>query len=212
MYCTDPVNGEPDAYTSERYLGNILRYLKCCKLDSNGHSTGIPRYLNLKQVFLTSRTYGGYAQNPPTTPPVTPPPGCLNPEPYAYEEGFAVQRIITAQIRQTAGIQTPYDQYAGQMDYSMAPWVDWGPYLWISGINPRSDQMVWCGGQSINGCNNSYDIRQGDLLNESAYWGDFTHPSYTGQGKVATLLFKFATGALPYPQTEISDYLSWINQ
>ena len=69
-YCA-PGQSEPDAYTSERMLGNILRYLKCCKAD------GTPRYPNLKQVFLSSRIYGGYANGTDH--------GCTNPEPYAYQ-------------------------------------------------------------------------------------------------------------------------------
>ena len=40
------------------------------------------RYPNLKMIYLSSRTYAGYA----TTP--------LNPEPYAYQSGFAVKRKI----------------------------------------------------------------------------------------------------------------------
>lgn len=52
-----------DAYRLEAYLGSIVRSLK-------------GRYPNLKQVFLSSRTYGGYAT---TT---------LNPEPYAFESGL----------------------------------------------------------------------------------------------------------------------------
>ena len=110
--------GEPDAYTSERILGNILRYLKCCKAD------GTPRYSNLKQVFLSSRIYGGYANGKTH--------GCINPEPYAYESGIAVQRLIVAQIKQAAGIAL-VDPYAGSVDYGNAPWFDWGPYLWADG-------------------------------------------------------------------------------
>ncbi|HZQ70063.1 MAG TPA: hypothetical protein VFA68_16175 [Terriglobales bacterium] len=212
MYCAIGVS-EPDAYTSERYLGDIVRYLKCCTLDANGNSTGIKRYPNLKQAFLTSRTYGGYAKNPLASPPPSPPPGCLNPEPYAFEEGIAVQRLITAQIRQTNGIQTPVDSYAGPLDYSMAPWVDWGPYLWTDGFNGRSDGVVWCGGQSDPKCNEHYDVRWGDLLKPTIYWGDYTHPSAYGQAKVANLLFQFITGTFPtgHPQQTISDWvMPWI--
>ena len=83
----------PDAYVSEQYLGNILRYLKCCKRDPYGQPIG-SRYPNLKQVFLSSRIYGGYANGTDH--------GCTNPEPYAYESGFAVQRSIVAQIDRTS--------------------------------------------------------------------------------------------------------------
>ncbi len=180
--------GLEDAYQAETYMGNIMRYLKCCKAN------GQPRYPNLKQVFITSRTYGGYAQNPPTNPPVTPPPGCLNPEPFSYEEGFSVQRLIVAQINQNAGITTPSDPYSGAVTSGSSgttPWFDWGPYLWTNGVNLRSDRQNWCGGQTINGCNGNYDVREGDLTNESKYWGDFTHPSAYGQQKVANQLVNF---------------------
>ena len=33
----------PDALQQEIYLGDILRYLKCCTLDAHGHSTGLAR-------------------------------------------------------------------------------------------------------------------------------------------------------------------------
>ena len=45
------------------------------------------RFSNLKLVYLSSRTYGGYARTP------------LNPEPYAYESGFAVKWLIEQQLR-----------------------------------------------------------------------------------------------------------------
>ena len=52
----------------------------------------------------------------------------LNPEPYAYESGFVVKRIIQRQI-------------AGQLP--IQPWLAWGPYLWADGLVPRSDGLTW---------------------------------------------------------------------
>jgi hypothetical protein len=95
-----------DAYQAEQYLGDILRYLRCCKQGPGGSPAG-PRYPNLQQVFVTSRIYGGWANGNIN--------GCLNPEPFAYEEGFAVQRAILAQINQDANL-TNSDQYSGQLD------------------------------------------------------------------------------------------------
>ena len=94
-HCRSGEAGDPppaDAYVSEGYLANILRYLQCCKLDANGQSTGQPRYPTLKQVFLISRNYGGYAINDPGNDTST--QGCLSPEPFAYELAFGIQRLI----------------------------------------------------------------------------------------------------------------------
>ncbi len=44
------------------------------------------RFPNLRIAYVSSQTYGGYA----TTP--------LNPEPFAYESGFAVKWLIADQI------------------------------------------------------------------------------------------------------------------
>ena len=44
------------------------------------------KFPNLKIVYFSSRVYGGYALVP------------LNPEPYAYEEGFSVKWLIADQI------------------------------------------------------------------------------------------------------------------
>jgi hypothetical protein len=71
---------------------------------------------NLKQVFLSSRIYAGYASTP------------LNPEPHAYETAFADKWLIAEQI-------------AGKSD--LRPWLAWGPYLWGDGMNPRKDGLTW---------------------------------------------------------------------
>jgi hypothetical protein len=195
-YCA-PGQTEPDAYTSERMLGNILRYLKCCKLDPYGQPGTIPRYPNLKQVFLSSRIYGGYANGTDH--------GCTNPEPYAYENGFTVQRLILAQINQAAGQSN--DAYSGLVDYGNAPWFDWGPYLWADGDKLRSDGLNWCNGQNNSRCNSGAqkDVRWGTDPPDPLRWADFTHPSAAGAKKVADQLLKFftksvANGGSPFVQ------------
>jgi hypothetical protein len=86
----------------------------------------------------------------------------LNPEPYAYESAFSVRGVIQDQQSGQGGI----DHRAGQ-----APWVAWGPYLWADGLKPRSDGLTWaCADFSAS---------------------DGTHPSATGQQKVASMLLEF---------------------
>jgi hypothetical protein len=192
LHCVSGVT-EPDAYTAERYLGDIVRYLKCCKAD------GTPRYPNLKQVFITSRTYGGYAKNTGTQGGQF--AGCVSPEPYAFEEAFAVRRLIVAQISQAGGGNPPVDGYAGAVKYpDNAPWFDWGPYLWTNGDQGRSDGLLWCNGQTAGNCRNRpRDVRYGDLTNDmqqQMFWGDYTHPSQSGAEKVAGKLVEFI-GAKP---------------
>lgn len=107
---------------------------------------------------------------------------------------FGVQRIITAQIRQVGGITNPSDSYSGEVDYTTAPWFDWGPYLWAYRTTPRNyDQLVWCNGQFLTQCNNGNerDVLYGDLLNPTTYWGDYTHPTGLGVQKVAGQLVNF---------------------
>lgn len=73
------------------------------------------RYTNLKLVYLSSRTYGGYAITG------------LNPEPAAYDSAFAVRWLI--QERMSGKIK--------------GPWLFWGPYLWTDGMAGRSDGLQW---------------------------------------------------------------------
>jgi len=110
-------------------------------------------------VFLSSRIYAGYAT---TT---------LNPEPYAYESGFSVKWLISAQARQIA--TGAVDATPGSLDYRTgeAPWLAWGPYLWANGTTPRqSDGLTW-------------------LVSDLA--PDGTHPASSGVQKVGTQLLTF---------------------
>jgi hypothetical protein len=179
-HCNDPDNDTPDAYVSEEYIGDIMRYLK------QGYNGNPSRYPNLQQVFLISRNYGGYAKNPPNGAMT----GCLSPEPFTYEEAFGVQRLAVAQIRQAFGLSSN-DTYSGTVDYNNAPWFDWGPYLWASGNTPRGDLLVWCNNDSnINSpCFQVRDFRFGDA--SQGFYGDLTHPAHSGQGKAATQILNF---------------------
>ncbi len=189
--CATPSGKVSDLQQSEMYMGDILRFLK-----SGYQGYPIP-YPNLQQVFVTSRTYGGYGVQ------ATQPYGCLSPEPFAFEEGLAVQETVLAQINSNALT------HAGNVDYPLsAPWFDWAPYLWAPGNTPRSDGLFWCGGQP-GACSNSYDVRNGDPGDEMDYWGDYTHPSYRGLNKVANILFQWLTGTLgSSKQTFTSDWVT----
>lgn len=91
----------------------------------------------------------------------------LNPEPYSYESGFSVRWLLLDQIGGSA--QLNYDPNMGAVQ---APWLAWGPYLWADGLNPRCDGMTYL-------CT---DLQM-----------DGTHPSNTGQQKVAQMLLDFVT-------------------
>jgi hypothetical protein len=105
-----PKEGFPDyARKLQKEQGNIVRLLH-------------ERFPNLKLVYLSSRTYGGYAT---TT---------LNPEPYAFESGFSVKWLIEEQIKGEAALN--HDAKKGAVK---APWLSWGPYLWANGTTKRAD-------------------------------------------------------------------------
>ena len=112
------------------------------------------RFPNLKIAYLSSRIYGGYASTP------------LNPEPHAYEGGFAVKWTIAAQIAGDAELN--YHAAKGPVRSS---WLAWGPYLWADGVKGR---------------------KQDGLVYTRADVGpDGTHPSDSGRVKVGRMLLEF---------------------
>jgi hypothetical protein len=105
-----PKEGFPGyARKLEGELSNIVQHLPA-------------RFPNARLVYLSSRTYGGYATSP------------LNPEPYAYESAFAVKWLIERQIKGDVGLT--FDASKGE---ARAPWLSWGPYLWANGAKKRAD-------------------------------------------------------------------------
>ena len=90
----------------------------------------------------------------------------LNPEPYAYESGFSTRWVIEDQLG-----GDPALNFDGGRGAVRAPWLSWGPYLWADGVAPRSDGLIWT-------CS--------DLQS------DGTHPSASGQAKVADMLLRLS--------------------
>ncbi len=111
------------------------------------------RFPNVKLAYLSSRTYGGYARTK------------LNPEPYAFESGLAVQWLIEEQLKGEPALS--YDPKKGEVH---APWLSWGPYLWANGTTKRSD---------------GFSYAEGDFAN------DGTHLSESGMAKVGRLMRDF---------------------
>lgn len=128
-----------DADLLRVYLGDIARIIK-------------DRFPNARLCYVSSRIYGGYALGP------------LNPEPYAYQSGFAVKRLVADQIAGEPSLN--FDPMAGPV---LAPWLAWGAYTWADGLVPRSDGLIW----------------ECDDFNS-----DGIHPNTIGSAKVADLLVR----------------------
>lgn len=94
---------------------------------------------NTKLIFVSSRIYGGYTTK------------VNRGEPTSYRQGFGFKWLIESRIEGTLS----------------GPWIDWGPYLWADGMNPRSDGLIW----------RCIDLRP-----------DKIHPAAPGIKKVADLM------------------------
>jgi hypothetical protein len=82
------------------------------------------KYPNLKQVFFTSRSYGGWTCAPSADD---------YREPVAFEEGFSFKWLLEDQILG----KDP--QLAFEGDNAPAAWLAWGPYIW----NPAWTQDMY---------------------------------------------------------------------
>lgn len=111
------------------------------------------RFPNVKLAYLSSRTYGGYAFPP------------IGWEPGSFEQGFAVKWLIERQLQSDATLN--YDPSKGPVK---APWLSWGPYLWVNGAAKRAD---------------GYFAEREDFAKDGG------HHSKTGYLKVGRLLLEF---------------------
>lgn len=116
------------------------------------------RYPNIKLAYFSSRTRA-YDLMDDGLPPD------LSPEPVALETGFAVKWLIEQQLNGDPTLN--FDPANGPV---VAPWLSWGPYLWIDGENARSDGRVWL----------PTDLQ-----------ADCTHPAAGGNQKAAAMLLEF---------------------
>lgn len=111
------------------------------------------RYPNLQIVYLSSRTRSyTYWRG-------------LSPEPVAFETGFAVKWLVERQINGDPALN--FDPARGE---ATAPYLSWGPYLWIDGQNPRADGRTWTQAEMTQDC---------------------THPSTSGNQIAAEMLYDF---------------------
>jgi hypothetical protein len=100
-----------DAETLTELLKTIVQVLK-------------EKYPNISIVYISSRSYGGYATNAAL-------------EPYSYQTGFSVKWLIESQIN--GDLDTNYDVMKGPVK---APLLRWGPYLWADGTTIRKDNNL----------------------------------------------------------------------
>ena len=84
------------------------------------------RFPNLKLLYLSSRTYAGYAK-----------PINQVSEPYAYDQGYALQAVIADQLNGDPALN--FDPSQGPV---LAPWIAWENYKWGNGMTAHNG-MVW---------------------------------------------------------------------
>lgn len=110
---------------------------------------------NVKMAYASSLYYTGYSNGVKN----------LDPEPYAYESGFAVKNMIQDQLNGQGNLN--FDPSKGAV---VAPWLAWGPYMWANGMSPRSDGLLWT----------CHDMQS-----------DGTHPNTGARMKAAGVLLNF---------------------
>jgi hypothetical protein len=115
----------------------------------------LQKFPNLLLTYISSRYYAGYSNGIRAT----------DPEPYSYEQAFAVKNVIQDQLDGLPSLN--YNPALGPVE---APWLSWGPYTWANGLLPRSDGLVWT----------CQDLRS-----------DGIHPVLPGSEKESNLLMNF---------------------
>src|SRR5262249_29346017 len=107
-----------------------------------GSGALLQHFPNVKLLYASSRSSAYWANSP------------LNPEPYAYDSGFAVKGMIQDQINGMASLN--FDPTKGTVQ---APWMAWARYFWADGPTPNYYGLSYV---------------------RSDYGSDGTHPSQSG--------------------------------
>jgi PKD repeat protein len=142
-----------EAESNPQHYGGFLPAAQKLQTDLEAITRNLKtKFPNVKLAYLSSRTHAFTTTG-------------LNPEPYAYESGFAVKWTVQDQINGTGNLN--WDPTHGAV---VAPLLSWGPYLWANGTSPRSDGFTW----TVN------DVGT-----------DLTHPSPSGIAKVGQMLLAF---------------------
>ena len=142
-----------DVAPSGTYPGDMVKLQNEFETVAQNMLTQFP---NLKLMYYVSRVYSGYSGTF----------DLQSPEPYAYEQGLAIQGAILAQINGAAKLN--YNPANGPV---MAPWLGYGPYTWANGMIARSDGLTY---------------------NCQDFLSDGRHPSLTyGAPKVAAQFLNF---------------------
>lgn len=111
--------------------GTFPQYVRALEAELTRIVQLLPaRFPNVKLVYLSSRTYGGWAKPRPDGR------GPGNSEPFSYESGFAVKWLVQRQLAGDAALNC--DAAKGPVK---APWLSWAAYLWTNGKTPRSDGL-----------------------------------------------------------------------
>ncbi len=113
--------------------GPFPKYVKVLEAEMAKIVQLLPqRFPNARLVYLSSRTYGGWAMGRPGGG------GPGNSEPFSYESGFAYKWLIERQLRGDAALN--FDPARGPVK---APWLSWAAYLWANAPKPRGDGVVF---------------------------------------------------------------------
>jgi hypothetical protein len=137
------------------------------ELEAVARNTKI-RYPNIKLIYYSSRTRAYVYDDDPA------PENPLNPEPTAYESGFAVKWLIEKYISDPVSL--------GEV-----PYLTWGPYLWVDGLG--SDTVV--GGVPGRSDGYEWNCLQDDDVASDVRTDDYTHPGGGGITKVGDMLLDF---------------------
>ncbi len=125
----------------------------------------VPRFPNLKMVYLSTRELGFYADE-----------GHYLEEPRSYEIGYGVRALVDGYVQDIDG-----GAYTG-------PYVGWGPYWWAkesqNEADPRVCRDLSYGDGFFYECNDFLECGKGGNV----------HPSTKGQAKLAVLLDDFFSG------------------